>query len=70
MRKSAGLEVTQRIHVAYCADDDVSDAVEAHADYIKTETLTLTLRRTEIRPEGAQDVDLNGRPCAISVTPA
>jgi isoleucyl-tRNA synthetase len=69
MRKRAGLEVTQRILLIYCAEDDVSDALEAHADYIKDETLTLNLERVEIRPLGAQDLDLNGRPCAISLSP-
>jgi isoleucyl-tRNA synthetase len=70
MRKTAGLEVTQRIHLTYCAEDDVSDAVEAHAEYIQRETLALSLARSEICPEGAQPSDLNGRPCAIRLTPA
>jgi isoleucyl-tRNA synthetase len=67
MRKTIGLQVTQRIRVSYCADDDVADALDTHADYIATETLALGVGRADIRPAGAQDWDINGRPCAISV---
>jgi len=70
MRKAAGLKVTQRIHLAYCAEDDVSEALQAHKDYICTETLALSLMRADIRPENAQDWDVNGRPCAVSLQPA
>jgi isoleucyl-tRNA synthetase len=70
MRKTAGLEVTQRIHVSYCCEDDVQDAVEAHTDYIKAETLSRSLTRSEYPPPGGTDVDLNGSPCAIKVDAA
>jgi hypothetical protein len=45
----------------------VQDAVEAHTDYIKAETLSLSLTRSEFPPPGGTDVDLNGSPCAIRV---
>lgn len=43
MRKEAGLEISDRIDLAYEAAGDVALALENFADYIKQETLTLVL---------------------------
>ncbi len=43
MRKEAGLDISDRIELAYEADGDVSAAFVNFADYIKQETLALTL---------------------------
>jgi isoleucyl-tRNA synthetase len=42
-RKKAGLNVEDRIHTRYEADGMLVRAVEKHGDYIKTETLSVTL---------------------------
>ncbi len=43
MRKDAGLEISDRIDLAYTAEADVAAALVNFADYVKQETLTLTL---------------------------
>ena len=42
-RKKLGLNVEDRIHTRYEADGMLVRALEKHADYIKTETLSVTL---------------------------
>ena len=42
-RKKAGLNVEDRIHARYEADGMLVRAMEKHGDYIKTETLSVTL---------------------------
>lgn len=65
MRKTSGLEITDRIRIEACSDGAVADAIREHADYIKTETLCIECESRRSRPENAVDWDLNGRPCAI-----
>jgi isoleucyl-tRNA synthetase len=43
LRKSAGLEVADRIELAVKADGEVADAVAAHRDYLLNETLATSL---------------------------
>jgi len=68
-RKEMGLEVTQRIHIAYTGDDAISAAVAEYRDYIETETLALSC---EDKPpaENSAKWDLNGHPCSLSILPA
>jgi isoleucyl-tRNA synthetase len=42
-RKKLGLNVEDRIHTRYVADGMLERAIRTHADYIKNETLSLTL---------------------------
>ncbi len=42
-RKKIGLNVEDRIHTRYDADGMLVRAMQRHADYIKSETLSLTL---------------------------
>jgi len=67
MRKSAGMQVTDRIRVSYCCEDDLQEAVAAHAEYICRETLALALERADLPPAGGTDWELNGSPCVIRV---
>jgi isoleucyl-tRNA synthetase len=43
MRKEAGLDIADRIHLAYQASGDVAAALANFADYIQQETLAVTL---------------------------
>ena len=44
LRKSSGFEVTDRITtVVYSADENLADALHSFADYVKAQTLSLTL---------------------------
>jgi isoleucyl-tRNA synthetase len=65
MRKTADLEVTQRIHVRFVGDDAVRAAVARYQDYITTETLSLSCEPVADKPDGATEWDMNGHACAI-----
>ena len=69
MRKTADLEVTQRIRVTYASDAQVQEAVQAHEAYIMNEVLALELTSADEVGQGT-DVDLNGHPARIAITPA
>jgi isoleucyl-tRNA synthetase len=69
MRKTADLEVTQRIRLRFTGDEAVAGAVAQHRDYILAETLAGAIDRAAARPDGATDWDLNGHPCAIAFDP-
>jgi isoleucyl-tRNA synthetase len=65
MRKTADLDVTQRIRLVCCADAEFRAAVEQHLDYVLAETLARECRWEPAKPAEASDWDLNGHPCAI-----
>jgi isoleucyl-tRNA synthetase len=65
MRKTADLEVTQRIRVKFSGDEAVQSAVAKHLDYITTETLSLSCEAVPAVPAGAVEWDLNGHLCGI-----
>ncbi len=46
-RKDAGLQITDRIHLAVVANGKTADAVAAHKNYITEQTLTSELSQTE-----------------------
>ena len=68
MRKDAGYEVTDRVHVTYRATPAVNQALTAWADMVRNVVLALTLTQGEA-PEGAytQDWDINGEQAQLSV---
>jgi isoleucyl-tRNA synthetase len=68
MRKTADLEVTQRIRVQFTGDGDIRRAVARHRDHILTETLSLACEAVDSLPDGATDWDLNGHACTIRFT--
>jgi isoleucyl-tRNA synthetase len=47
LRKDAGFEVTDRIEIVYHGTDQITDAVAAHADWIRNETLALELQPSD-----------------------
>ena len=63
MRKEADFEVTQRITLVVACDAEMKAALEAHLDYVKTETLALEVAIAD----GAGDIDLNGHKTGITV---
>ena len=64
MRKEADFEVTQRIALTVEADDEMRSALEAHAQYVKGETLALSL---EFAACDADEVSLNSHSTKIKV---
>ncbi len=67
MRKSSGLEVTQRINIKFTGDVELCKAISDLGDYVKLETLTIDCKSVEAAPQGAIEWDLNGHACLISV---
>jgi isoleucyl-tRNA synthetase len=67
MRKTAGLEVTQRITIAFAGPDPVRDAVRMHRAYILGETLAQACGPESPAGAGAQEWDLNGHTVSIAV---
>nr|MCR4569819.1 isoleucine--tRNA ligase [Bacteroidales bacterium] len=60
LRKSSGFEVTDRIHtVVYSNDAALADALAVYADYVKSQTLSLSigLEAFEKAPAGAAEVE-------------
>ena len=54
LRREAGLDVSDRIHVRFEGDDAIAAVAAAHGDYIAAETLALSLESAaDGAPEGA-----------------
>ena len=66
MRKEADFEVVQRIRIAVDADPEMRAALEAHSDYVKNETLALSLDFAAA-DGGMQRICLNGHDTGILV---
>ncbi|MCR4875700.1 MAG: isoleucine--tRNA ligase [Clostridiales bacterium] len=68
MRKEAGFEVTDRIEIAFTADDRLAEALESCAEMIQKGTLALKLERAEAG-EGftAKEWDINDRKAVLAV---
>ena len=67
LRKTSGLEVTDRITLTVSSDDKVNEAVAAYDEYIKNEVLALSIETASAEGES---VDLNGHACTISIVKA
>jgi isoleucyl-tRNA synthetase len=68
LRKDAGFELSDRIVTEYLAADDVARAIEGWADYIKTETLSVTLQSTDTPGgEKSESFKLDGQPVTVAV---
>jgi isoleucyl-tRNA synthetase len=68
LRKSAGLEISDRVRVWYAASPQLAQAVAAFADYIQDETLTiaLTLGTWPVGAEVASD-EFDGETLALGL---
>ncbi len=69
MRKDAGFEVTDRVHVSFTADNEVAKALRQHEAMVKDVVLAVSL--TEGQPlEDAytQNWDINGKEATLSVS--
>ncbi|MDY3817392.1 MAG: DUF5915 domain-containing protein, partial [Candidatus Limiplasma sp.] len=67
MRKDAGFEVSDRIVVAYQADDELAAAIEAGRDFIMRSVLAVEMNRVD--NDGTQ-WDINGKKAVLSVSRA
>lgn len=64
MRKNKDFDVADHIHITYQADEEISTAIEAYADFIKKETLAETINKGE---GDLEEAILNGRKAAFGV---
>ena len=72
MRKDAGLDVSDRIHVWVRGDTGLEQAVEQHRGYIAAETLALALRTGDLPQEALlqQERQVNGLDGTIAIARA
>jgi len=63
LRKRSDYNVTDKIHVYYDGDEEVTEAVEAFKDYIKKETLALSIERVD--ESNLERQNLNDHPTGI-----
>jgi isoleucyl-tRNA synthetase len=66
-RKDAGLHVSDRIRLTLVVPDDVWDAVEVHADYVRNETLADELMRVDSLSTGHRCELPDGRHVHVGV---
>ena len=64
LRKSSGFEVTDQIKIYFEGDEEIQAAVEAFGDYIKGETLAVSI---EAKPELEDKQNLNGHQTGLAV---
>ena len=58
LRREAGLDITDRIHVRYAAGDDLRAVLDGHGEYVAGETLALSLEPVDgDTPDGAASTE-------------
>jgi len=65
MRKDSGFNVDDRIRIQYSAAGQLAQAITAHADYIRQETLAESI--TESRDESLTKVSLGGEEIGLGL---
>jgi isoleucyl-tRNA synthetase len=70
LRKEMGLDVTDRIRIAYAAGDEPAAAVSAHADYLAGETLALEIERRAECPGEAREIRLGSDVIHVAIAKA
>ena len=68
MRKSGGLEITDKICVTIEKNDETDKAVEVYGDYIAKQVLANNITVAENMPENATDIDFDGFILKIAIT--
>jgi isoleucyl-tRNA synthetase len=67
IRKEIGLDVADRIHIAYAAADKLAEAVAAHSEYLAGETLALEIKRRTETPDSAHVVKLGSESIHLAI---
>ncbi|HAP35165.1 MAG TPA: isoleucine--tRNA ligase [Bacteroidetes bacterium] len=67
LRKDSGLEVTDRISIAFSCGDQLADALLQSSEYIKNETLSVEITRKDLNGSAVNE-EINGEKCEISIT--
>jgi isoleucyl-tRNA synthetase len=68
LRKKSGLAVSDRIHLAIEAPDDVWKAIESFVDWIGSETLARAVERgSNADADGSSEIKLDAKPVRIAI---
>ncbi|HKV38072.1 MAG TPA: class I tRNA ligase family protein, partial [Blastocatellia bacterium] len=70
LRKEIGLEVTDRIRIAYRANDKLAAAVSENGDYLAGETLAVEIKRADSPLDSPHTVKLGDESIEISIVKA
>ena len=54
LRKTSGLQISDRIVLKYAAPDRIAEAIDAHAAYLRNELLAERLERHKTREDGTK----------------
>lgn len=65
MRKSNGYEMMDNIEIVYCGTEAIDRAIEIHSEYIKSETLALSISKVD--DETIEKTQLNDQEAGISI---
>ncbi len=68
LRKEAGLDVTDRIHLSVYGSEEIKEAIEQHQDHLVNETLTVSWEWN--RKNDASEVECGDERCYISLEKA
>jgi isoleucyl-tRNA synthetase len=67
LRKTSGLEITDRITICYESDSEVENAIDSYKEFIMNETLSLDIK---VENNSEEEIDLNGHTIKIKIEKA
>ena len=67
LRKDSGLEVTDRIAITFAAGSVLSAALNGMAEYIRSETLAVSLSGGAVAGSARRQEEINGEQCDIGI---
>ena len=67
LRKTRGLEVTDRITLLWSGDEFIQKVFEAHGERIAKVTLATSVKRLQGDCDGAENADVNGHAATLAV---
>ena len=70
MRKDAGLEVTDRIHLGFSTSQRLGEAIQKMKDYVQAETLAVNLQSAVDGLEHQNRFEIDGEDCEIGLSKA
>ena len=70
LRKEIGLDVADRIRIAYFASEELAEAISAHSEYLAGETLAVEVRRSDSELSSAHVVKLGTEIVQLCITRA
>ncbi|NHJ40767.1 MAG: hypothetical protein FK731_12115 [Asgard group archaeon] len=69
MRKEANLEYTQNIMIIYKGDNETKEAINEWLEYIKTETLAISIKTGTTKEGITTDWEIDGKNISLTIIP-